>query len=553
MANGSLKKRILKIIVSLAVVAALAAGGFFGWNWYQRRNRTAAMAAAMEQGMAATETVQRGNVQQIVTATGVVRLKDEQSVYGTGEAKVSEVLVEVGDRVTEGQKLVTYDVDDDVATLERQIREAEISLNNQRITLNGMALPATEQEIDQLQSSVDSAEKSLEDSKTTLENTLAKIDTQRIDINNALENVDKAARDVEINGELLAVGGISQSEFDAGEDALESAQKAYANAETALAELERQKTSNDQNIEYAEKNLETAKKRLSESGDTLSTEKERLDYKKQQNQIELSEIQLDDLRRQLNDVVYETTSPLSGTVTVVSVDKGSTVDEDSVLIKVADFTQLIVDASISVYDAPYIETGQSVTMTTDGLPDAVYNGKVTKISDQAATQSAMSGNETVVAIEVSVDNPDGSIKPGFNLDMEITTVDKDGAINVSTSAIVKDAQTGSHYVYKIDAERMLRRVDVTVGVYGDMTVEILSGLNEGDEIIASPTDTMSDGIPLRMTGGVPVVGGGTQQQNGLFGGQGGFMGGPGGGGNAARAPSGGGGAPGGGTMTFVRP
>ncbi|MDR1066247.1 MAG: efflux RND transporter periplasmic adaptor subunit [Clostridiales bacterium] len=548
MANANGKKRVLKAGVSLAVVAAVATGGFFAWRSYQRKQNMAAMSEVVRQNAAATEKVARGKVEQIVTASGTVKLKDEQSVYSGGKAKVNEVFVEVGDRVSGGQKLVTYDATDTQATLERQISEAEISLRNQRITLSGLSLPVSQSEIDQLQSVVDSAQKSLDDSKTTLETTISKIETQKTEITGAEEKLSKAEREVEMDEELFAIGGISQSELDSKKDALKDAQKALDSAKTALDDLERQKNSTDQNISYAEKNLSNAKKRLDEGSKTMDTEKERLDYQKQQNQIKLSEIQLEDLKRQLGEIIYETTSPLSGAVTAVSVDKGSTVDETSVLIKVADFSQLIVESSVSEYDAPYIKIGQAVKMTTDGLPDAVYTGAVTKISDQAATQSAMSGNETVVSIETSLDNPDGAIKPGFNLDMEIIVTDAPDVMNVSTSALVKDPETGAHYVYKVDGERILRRADVTAGVYGDMTVEITTGLNEGDEIVTSPTDAMTDGVPLRaaagMTGGAP--GGGASERNMMFGGP--MMSGGAGGSQRSQGVGGNGG-----TMTMIRP
>jgi multidrug efflux pump subunit AcrA (membrane-fusion protein) len=139
-------KKFLKVFVALVIIGGLAGGGWFGYNYYINSQQRSAFAANMGANMTrvATERAARSDVQDIVSASGVVYLKNDVSIYSTAtDVKVSEVLVEVGDSITDGQELVRYDVDSARKTLEKQIRQAEINLTDQKLSLESMTLPPT--------------------------------------------------------------------------------------------------------------------------------------------------------------------------------------------------------------------------------------------------------------------------------------------------------------------------------------------------------------------------------------------------------------------------
>ena len=149
---------------------------------------------------------------------------------------------------------------------------------------------------------------------------------------------------------------------------------------------------------------------------------------------------LSDAQKDLNDIVYSTYAPVDGVVTEVCIDEGTYTEENTVMLKIADLNDLIVTANIEEYDAPLLELGQSVTMTSDGLEGKVYTGEITKINITASNADSTMGSETVVPIEISVDNPDGILKQNYNLDLEIVTSDSTGVLCVSTAAIGTDAR-----------------------------------------------------------------------------------------------------------------
>ena len=229
--------------------------------------------------------------------------------------------------------------------------------------------------------------------------------------------------------------------------------------------------------------------------DPLSDEATKIKYDQQVLTNKGLEDSLSDLEEDLNDLVQYATTPVDGKVTEIPVDENSLVVDNTIMVKIANLNNLIVNANIEEYDAPQVKLGQTVTMTSDGLDGKTYTGKVTKISTSASDTSTNSGTETVVPIEISVDNPDGVLKPGFNLDLEIMVVDKNDVLTVSTNAVAKDGKENTQYVYKVENDKLVKTT-VETGDEGDSTVEITSGLKEGDQIIFSNSEDIKDGMTL---------------------------------------------------------
>ncbi|MDR1914897.1 MAG: HlyD family efflux transporter periplasmic adaptor subunit, partial [Clostridiales bacterium] len=449
-------RKLIKPLIIIAIIGAIGFGGYTVFKYFQESQRMAMMAQFA--GRTQIERAEKSDIKELVSASGVIALNNEESIYGANGERVSEVLVEVGDIVEKDQIIVYYDIEDKRDELEKQIQQAEINLRNQELSLKSMVAPVGESELRQLQTGVDSSDKSLYDAQNTVASTEIKIEDQREAISRAQEDVIKAQQDIDKaqsdideaeeekskQQQLLNVDGISLDEFkqyekavetanDAkvkAEDAKVTAELAVTNAQNTLRDLERTLESNQKSVTSAEQNLKNAELNLSEATITLKDEADRINYEKQQNQITLTQLDLEDYRKQLEDITENTTTPLAGTVTSVGVSRGKTVDASTVLVTIADFNDLIVTADISEYDIPKLAIGQPVAMTSDGIADATYTGKVTKIGDSAVSASASSGTSTTVPVEIAFDTVPKDLKPGFNLELEITVNHNPEAVTV---------------------------------------------------------------------------------------------------------------------------
>ncbi len=491
------KKFSFKIVVVILAVIIIAVAVLVFFSVSNRKKGVMVMSNTQAAGqgtrmeMRMIGRVAKSDLTKTIAATGVVSLKEEVTVYSDSQSKVSEVPVSVSDVVSEGDVLVKYDIDTASKNLKKQIAQAELDLSNQQLSLQSMALPASQTTTRQLQNSVDNAEKSIYDANTNLSNTETKIENQIEAITRAENDVAAAESELNKNKILLDAGGISPSEYDNFVTKLDTAKNALLTAQNSLKDLEAQKETNLKGIETAKKSLEYAKDNLMESGYVLNDEADIIKYKQQQNQIKQKELTLADYKDQLSSLIEATNSPMNGTITQIMVSRGKQLDTDAELLKIADFTNLIVKSNISEIDVPDLEVGQRVTMTSDGIQDVTYEGKISKIGESAVTSSS----DTVVPIEISIDNLDNKLKPGFNLDIEIIVAEKKDILNAPIGAIQKDSDTQKHYVFVME-KGTLKKTDVKLGITSDMEIEILEGLNEGDMIVTSPTSNMRDGMTM---------------------------------------------------------
>lgn len=487
------KGKAVKRIIALVVVVAVGGTGF---HLYKRHFGNKKNEAQVFKPQQITELVARQDMQEVITASGSVLLKDEIEVYAEGETnKIKDILVEEGDLVEVGELLVEYDVEDTKEELEKNIRDTKVSIKNAELSLESIVTPATESELTKLQNAVTKAQKALDDANTSLANYEVKISQQQTAIDNANIDLADANKTVENNAKLLEVGGITKSEYDQSVVSAKRAEDTYNEALQAMEEIQTTKASDEKNIVTLEGSLKEAINDYTDAQDVFSDTETKIKYEQQLLSLETLKTSLADYEEDLAELVYTTTSPVSGRVTEVCVDSGTYTEENTVMLKVADFNNLIVSANIEEYDAPNVEVGQKVSMTSDGLTGKVYTGTIIKVDPSASSATSMMGTETVVPIEISVDNPDGVLKPNYSLDLEIAVLDRADVLAVPTSAVGEEAKTKEYYVYKVEGDS-IKKTTIEVGEYGETVVEIIGGISEGDEVITTISDILTDGMTL---------------------------------------------------------
>lgn len=424
--------------------------------------------------------VEKGDLSKRVTASGTTVAADPVSIFIELSQEVEEVFAEVGDKVQEGDLLVTYDIADTQRELSDKLADANVTVENAQIALSELTTPAEGAELLELESQVVSAEKTIEDTKNEISN-------YEIQISQAQTEVDNAKKTMDNYAELLLVGGVSQQEYDDAKDT-------YQKALDTLTQTQNNKAAKELSLQTAELSLEKAKLNL-ENGKNKNDAETLNSVKKQQNTLETAQRSVASIQYDISKLTSATYSPISGTVIESNAVEGQMLTDSTVMMKIADLSNLDVEAYVSEYDIAQIQVGQKVEMTSDGIEGKVYTGTVTKIEPTASTQSTMSGSETVVPIVVHMDNPDELMKPGFSLDLEIIVEDLSDVVYVPLSAVGKN-DDGTYYVYKVNENNVLEKTTVILGSTNDTSAVIESGLSVGDTIVTSPTEEMADGALL---------------------------------------------------------
>ena len=271
-----------------------------------------------------------------------------------------------------------------------------------------------------------------------------------------------------------------------------------------------------------------------------------------ENQVTNSRLSLEQQQLSYQNTVdkledYTITAPIDGTIITRNIKVGDTLDAtngQTTLAVIYDLSYLTFDISLDELDVNEVAVGQTVNITGDSLgDDNAFEGTVTKVSVAGTTQNGVTTYPVTVRID---DAPDGLL-PGMNVDATIVVEESKDALSVPVAAVqrgntvyVKDASaknTDNTMVGGTVLPDGWRAVEVETGLSDDTSIEITSGLSEGDTVYVPQiqAQSSSDGDSMMPGGDMGGMPGGGDMGGGAPGGGGGMPGGRGG------APGGGGG------------
>ncbi|MFD9636716.1 efflux RND transporter periplasmic adaptor subunit [Streptomyces violascens] len=195
-----------------------------------------------------------------------------------------------------------------------------------------------------------------------------------------------------------------------------------------------------------------------------------------------------------------------------------------------------VTANFSEADALKVKPGQAATVTLNAESDTVLNAKVLSVSSLPVSSgsgsgggggNSGSGSAVQYAATLTITSPTTNLRTGLSASIQVVTGEASGALSVPTAAVTGTGANRTVTVVKADGTT--ERTPVTVGLEGDSSDQILSGLSEGEKVqLASVSATGNGGFP---SGAFPGgLGGGGARTRGGGGGGGGFRAGGGGGG-----------------------
>jgi RND family efflux transporter MFP subunit len=169
-------------------------------------------------------------------------------------------------------------------------------------------------------------------------------------------------------------------------------------------------------------------------------------------------------------------SPVSGTVLERGVTEGQYVSADTPLFTVADLSRIWVLADLYEMDLARVALGSPATFRADGLPARSFRGRVEFVYPTVS-------NETrTLKVRVSVANPGGVLRPGMYGQVSISGGGP-SRLSIPTEAVVN---TGEHrYVFLARAGGRFEPRQIEVGRESGDHIEVLSGVAEGDTVVAS--------------------------------------------------------------------
>jgi RND family efflux transporter MFP subunit len=136
-----------------------------------------------------------------------------------------------------------------------------------------------------------------------------------------------------------------------------------------------------------------------------------------------------------------------------------------------------------------VQKGMPVTITWDALPNRQWKGEVERVP----TQIVALGTRQVGEVASLIDNTDGTLLPGTNVNATIQSESVANAVRIPKEGVVREGgQTG---VWVVESGKVKWR-PVKLGIANITTVQIVDGLKNGEEV-ALPSDLpLQDGAPI---------------------------------------------------------
>lgn len=195
------------------------------------------------------------------------------------------------------------------------------------------------------------------------------------------------------------------------------------------------------------------------------------------------------------------TAPFDGVVAAVDFAAGDKMTAGSTFATIIT-QQRVAKITLNEVDVAKIKLGQKATMTFDAIPDLQMTGSVAQID----TLGTVSQGVVSYNVQIALDTSDDRIKPGMSVSANVITDVAADTLSVPSSAVKSNA-AGS-YVQILGSNGQPQNKAVQVGISDDTNTQILSGLNEGDQVVTQ-TITSAKTTTAATTGSViPGLGGG---------------------------------------------
>lgn len=270
-----------------------------------------------------------------------------------------------------------------------------------------------------------------------------------------------------------------------------------AQLESAKVALNIAKTQFDRENALFSKNA-TSKQEFESAKNTYSANSAKI--KELEAQIKQTNIELSTAK--INLGYTKITAPRDGTVVSVQVEEGQTVNANQTtptIVNIADLSHVKMKMQIAEGDITKIKVGTPVEYSILSEPTKKFQTTISSIdpglttlsdgsygsssSSKSSYSSSSSSSSAVYYYAQSiVDNKDGILRIGMTTQNELLIANVEGAIIVPSIGIKKDENGTFVYVLK-DGKPV--KTAVKTGIKDNLDTQIISGINEGDEIITS--------------------------------------------------------------------
>jgi membrane fusion protein (multidrug efflux system) len=226
--------------------------------------------------------------------------------------------------------------------------------------------------------------------------------------------------------------------------------------------------------------------RLKNLAKTQATAQSLLD--EQQTKVNTTQAQLDAVKARLNEMTIR--APFSGVLGLRQVSEGAYLTAGSVLTTLDDLSQIRLEFSVAEYYLAQLKPGMAVQANNVAYPGQIFTGQIKAIDTRLdpVTRS--------VKVHALMANDKMELRPGMLLNVSVTLAEVQ-ALQIAEKAIVP--LQNKHYVFVVNPDKTVTQTEVQLGQRIPGLVEIVSGLQPGDEVVIEGTTKIRSGSVVAPT------------------------------------------------------
>jgi HlyD family secretion protein len=436
-----------------------------------------------------TTTARIEEISGTFTSEGVVRGR-EYELATEVSGKIVDLRVREGDRASKNQLVLRVDSED----LEKALREAYATTRAAVMESSraGSTYGAAKRE---LEAQVKSARIGITQAEAELRRVKAGARTEEVQqANHRLKKaeavLEEARKHLERTRILVTEGAIPRAQLDRAEASFSTAEADVDEARSYADMLKRGPRPED--VSIAEQQVKASKAALDQ---VLSKYAQlnplQLQMSIARANIERAQAAEERIRQAMTKT--ELRAPVAGIVTRLRVEAGTVAVSGVPIITISTREDLHIEAEIGSEDTAKIRNGMALNVTSPAFPGQVFRAKLVSSLPVGELKADAAIRTRIVRSRVELLDGMGSFRPGMEVDVEGRAHLKTSLTVSSDAIVVSDRGTG---VYTIREERAWW-TPVRLGYASASQTEILDGLRQGDTVVISGKEELTDGARVR--------------------------------------------------------
>jgi membrane fusion protein (multidrug efflux system) len=209
----------------------------------------------------------------------------------------------------------------------------------------------------------------------------------------------------------------------------------------------------------------------------------------QQAKVNATQAQLDAVLARLSEMQIK--APFDGLLGLRQVSEGAYIATGTVLTTLDDISVIRVEFNVSEHYIADLKLDMPLAITNVAYGETKFVGKI-KAMDPRLDPVTRS-----IKVHGTIDNRELKLRPGMLLNVTVELANNK-VLQVSEKAIVP--LQNRHYVFVVATDGSVKQVEVTLGQRVPGSIEVLSGLNEGDEVVIEGTQKLRNGVVITRVG-----------------------------------------------------